>query len=325
MKNFFFTIFLQPLLCWLCVCTQPIFAQVMPGKTLYDQASSDFKNKSFDHALVLVLQADSIFQREGTALEQLKTKILLAQIYNAQRRPQLSITVSEAAVKLLMPAGKRDSLIEADLLNAYGGSLMELRRFDESETSYRRAIAIKQILGKETPERGVQISNLANMFFKKGDFAQAMQYGKEGILIREQGLSPNPTLLTAYTNLGIIHKQVGLYQQALVYYKRVELVISSNPETYNDKAGPLYQGMANVYHDLGDLDQSKAYNELTIKYFSIQAGAQSLPVADVYYNLALWSGDLNDIPAQIDYAQKALNICQNLREKDTVRIANCYR
>ena len=223
------------------------FAQIETGKTLYKQAVDTYGKGAYEKAMTPALTADSIFQLHGNAADQLQSKTLLAKICAARRQPLQVVQFSEAAIALLGAAGKRDSLAEADILNTYGSGLLETRRFEECEAAYRRAIEIKKkVLGEQTAEIGIQVSNLANLYFKKGDLSKAMRYGREGIAIREGGISPNPKLLTAYTNLGIIHKQVGLYQQALGYFDKVAQVIRQEPEKYKDKAAPLYQSLANL-------------------------------------------------------------------------------
>ena len=301
------------------------FSQTEKAELLYQQASDLFTQKQYEKSLASALSADSIFQAAGAAEPALRTKVLIAKNYASLRNNAKVITFAEAALALLDPAGMRDSLIEADLKNTYAGSLMELRRFTECEANYRSAIAIKKkILGNDTPEIGIQISNLANLYFKKGELSKALQYGKEGIAIREAGISPNPKLVTAYINLGIIHKQLGLYSYALSYYNKAEQIISSEPEKYQEKAGPLYQSLANLYHDLGDYEKSKQFAALAILNFSNRFGPNCIQNADVYYNLALVASDLKDRTVQLENIKKALAILQVADDADIYKVADCY-
>jgi CHAT domain-containing protein len=315
-------VLLLPVFCLLS--TDTIFAQAETGQSLYDQAMELYNKRQFEKAMLPALGADSLFQITGKQLKVLQSKTLLAKVYLAKREITNALKASESAIGLLVPAGKKDSLEEADILNTYGSILIEVRRYEQSEASYRRAIDIKKkVLGEHTVEMGIQVSNLANLYFKKGDMANAVQYGREGIAIREEGISPNPKLLTAYTNLGIILKQVGLYQQSLGYYEKVAQVINQEPVKYQDKAAPLYQSMANVYHDMGDFDKAKQYADLAILNFSSIYGPQSQQVANVYYNRALQAADLKDRAAQLEFARKALSIYQKNRETDPAWIADC--
>ena len=297
------------------------FAQTKTGKDLLEEAKSNYKKREFKQVLLSAFAADSIFTAQGNNLGAMETKILIAKTFVVLKRPEEVVKYSEQAIPLLALTGKQDSLIEADMMNTYASGLMDVRRFDASEVAYRRAIEIKrQVFGPTTVEAGIHISNLANLYFAKGALDQAMQYAKEGIQIREGGISPNPNLITAYTNLGIIHKRMDLYQQALFYFGKVAQLLESDPERFKDKAAALYQSYASLYQDLGDFDKSKQYNELAL----LKLDTNSVSAADIYYNLALLAGDLKDEESRVNYAKKALVIMQSQPEKDLAREANCF-
>ncbi len=299
--------------------------QVEQGKAFFQQATQAYSKRQFASATALALTADSLFQIQGNAADKLPVKSLLAKIYVARREPLQVVQFSEAAINLLEAAGQQDSLLEADIQNTYGSGLLETRQFEKSETAYRRAIEIKKnVLGPKTAEIGIQLSNLGNVYFKKGALSEAMRYGKAGIEMREGGISPNPNLLAAYTNLGIFHKQVGLYEQALQYYNKVVRVIESDPDKYQDKTAPLYQSLGNLYHDLGAFEKAKQYNELAILNYSKQFGPKSFQVGNIYYNQALIAGDLEDQNSRVKYAHNALHIFMLEPEPDLSWIADCF-
>ena len=301
------------------------YAQTQTADSLFQQATTLFTQGAYQQSLPIGLYADSLFHATGAVEKELVSKIFIAKNYTVLRNFKKVITVSEAAKQLLDAAGKRDSLIEADLLNTYAGSLLEVRRFAETEATYRRAIAIKRsVLGEKTPEIGIQISNLANLYFKKGELQKAMQYGKQGITIREAGIVPNPKLMTAYINLGIIHKQAGLYQYALGYFNKAQQVLKQAPDKYQEKAGPLYQSLSSLYHDLGDYEQAQQYAELAIFHFSQKFGPNCIQLADIYYNLALLASDLKDPIAQTAHIKKALEIQKTNANPDLYKLADCY-
>jgi CHAT domain-containing protein len=297
------------------------FAQTQTGKDLLEEAKSNYKKREFKQVLLPAFAADSIFTAQGNNLGAMETKILIAKTFVILKRPEEVVKYSEQAIPLLALTGKQDSLIEADMMNTYASGLMDVRRFDASEVAYQRAIKIKrQVFGPTTVEAGIHISNLANLYFAKGEIDKAMQYAKEGIQIREGGISPNPNLITAYTNLGIIHKRMDLYQQAIFYFGKVAQLLESDPERFKDKAAALYQSYASLYQDLGDFDKSKQYNELAL----LKLDTNSVSAADIYYNLALLAGDLKDEEDRVNYAKKALIIMQSQQEKDLAREANCF-
>lgn len=306
-------------------CFAKVFAQKENGTALYQTANTLFKNRDFRQALAPALAADSIFHALADASAELESKVLVAAIYYRLGRHQSAAQACELSVPLLVPAGKRDSLIEAELMNTYGNCLMDLRRFEECEAAYRRSIRIKeQLYGEKAAETGREVSNLGNMYFKKGELAKSIEYNKMGLALREKVINPNPALVGAYTNLGIMLNQAGLSHQALDYYDKVAVLIANDPVRFQDRLAPLYQSLANAHHNLGNFDESKQYSELAILNYRNQKEPPWQSIADIYYNLALVARDLKDPVLRLEYAKKALDITQSQPEPDSAKIAECY-
>lgn len=315
---------------WLLLMLGEVKAQGgAPPDTLltqtYHRALDLFGKNQFKASLPIAQLADSLAVNSQYRLQELDGKILLAKIYTALKRPRLVLPVITKCLNLMDQLALSGTVREADIRHLYAGALSELEKFAESEAEYYKTIALKKkIYGDTTTQIGLQLSSLGVLYFRKGQFAQAAEFGKKGIAMREGGVSPNPKLARAYLNFGIINKQSGFYEVALDLYNKVQTIIKTYPGQYDQLLGDLYQSYAALYHDLGDYDKAKEYNDLALPQHRKTYGEQSRPVASVLFNQGLLAVDFQEWDNARQYARQALSVFTDMGEAAPNELADCY-
>ena len=111
--------------------------------------------------------------------------------------------------------GEDDLVTLADAA-AYAGLLDGLKRFDESEPIYERVLsAYEQHAGIDPYEIAVNLNNLANVRFARGDFQGAEQGLRQALAIKEKSLGPDhPDCALTENNLGVVLRSLGRSQEA---------------------------------------------------------------------------------------------------------------
>jgi len=292
----------------------------------YYKALEAYGANELQTAITQAQRSDSIYQAQKNYWWVLQIRILLTQFYSAAGEPQSVIQTYEASRDIVQLAEQTDSLTEATFLNIYASSLLDLSQFDQAERMYQRVIQIKQkIYGANTTEIGMETSNLANLYFKKGEYKKAIQLANVGIKMREKGISPNPSLLRAYTNLGGMYDGAGFYRDAAIYLDKAQQIIRSNPTQYQKQAGMLYQNMANLQHNLGDFDKAAEYNQLARLSYASAFGSNYFQISKLDFNLGLLAIDKADWPAVIHHTRQAIQaLQQNSNNTTPDLLIDCY-
>ena len=98
-----------------------------------------------------------------------------------------------------------------------------------------------------------------------------------------------------------------------------------------DKLGPehvnvatSYNNLASIYHDLGDFEQAKRYQQRALDIKLDKLGPEHVDVATSYNDLALIYHDLGDFEQAKEYLQRALDIDLDKLGPEHVNVATSY-
>jgi len=95
-----------------------------------------------------------------------------------------------------------------------------LKRFDESEPIYRRALAVYEALGDDA-EIAVTLNNLASICAARGALDEALSHYQRALALKEQLLGPqHPDVALTLNNLGLLRKRQGEFSEAAQLYRR---------------------------------------------------------------------------------------------------------
>jgi tetratricopeptide (TPR) repeat protein len=124
--------------------------------------------------------------------------------------------------------GEDDPITLADAA-AYAGVLDGLERYDESERIYQRVLEKFEIIyGTEHYEIVVNLNNLANVRFVRGDYKGSETLFRRTLAIKEKilGVDHPDTALTA-NNLGVLLQSLGRREEAGDLFRRALVVFES--------------------------------------------------------------------------------------------------
>lgn len=188
------------------------------------------------------------------------------------------------AKKVLYGCGKNDPDFSGRAYNVIGLCRLADNQLDSAEIYFKKSINITHNANLKFVE-GVYISNLAQIYLRKGKIADAIEkYKIAEDLIKTYNYDNKADyfLATTYSGIGEAYDHLGLYDKALeALFKSYEAFIKI--QEFNNM-GITMSNIANVYDDMGDYDQSVTYNRKALEHFN--QSNYSLAKAMIYYSLA---------------------------------------
>jgi len=150
--------------------------------------------------------------------------------------------------------------------------------------SRRKALAItRQSLGETHDEVGVCYIDLADDYFEKGDYDQALVYDAKALANLQQSLGENhPYVALNYNRLGKIYAGKGSYAQAIAHYHKVLAITLPALGENHPRVAEAYRNLGEVYRQQQNLERALFYYQKTI--ISSVAGFED---SSVYCNPAL--------------------------------------
>ncbi|HON18439.1 MAG TPA: tetratricopeptide repeat protein [Salinivirgaceae bacterium] len=175
------------------------------------------------------------------------------------------------------------------------------------ESKFPEPIQIKYHLG--------QNYNLqAGLYRDQGNIAKALEYNHKSLKLREE-TDDQEGIAQTLNNLGLIHKNLKEYENALKYYERSLEIIKNNPKMRYE-AGYCLLNIASLYRDKENLDKAEILYNMALSYFE-EFGVKS-GIAFIYYNLAILRKLKNQKAEALEYFQKSLKIRQQINDRKSI-------
>jgi tetratricopeptide (TPR) repeat protein len=171
------------------------------------------------------------------------------------------------------------------------------------------AIRYLETAVKLDPEYGDAFSWLGKMYYDKGEYGRAVEYGQKGLAIDLKTKGANhPDLITAYNRLGLAFHRQGEYDRAIEAYRNAwKIQIQTVGESHPD--------VATTYNNLGETYRRKGAYDRAIEYYlkdleiSLKALGRNHPnVATSYNNLGYAYHGKGQDDRAMEYFQKALEV-----------------
>ena len=183
----------------------------------------------------------------------------------------------------------------------------------------------KTILNIHNSIYNVQILGQACLFHS--DYVSAMRYVTVALkLIEDKTIRTGPGhdewVARTYYLMGVLHKQLGDFQQAKEYYERALSIQLNKRRPDHVYVARTYHAMGNLHLDLGDFQQAREYFERALSILLNKLGPDH--VAETYQNLGNLHRNLGDYQQAKEYFERALSIQLNRLEPDHVNVARTY-
>ena len=167
-----------------------------------------------------------------------------------------------------------DPNLERQLLSA-SRSVEEVRRL-----AYRDPDRIGQLVE--------QISVLADLRQKEGDFRKAESLYREALYRAQELKKPDPDLLCGiHSLLAHLYDRWGRMDKAAEYYEKALKIADDAGLKDNDKVATIKNNLAMIFKGLRDYKKAEQYYQEALDIFRLADGDESPRVASVLNNLGV--------------------------------------
>lgn len=239
-------------------------------------------------------------------------RIDLAELYNYEIfDPDRYLKLARTAVERARLRGA--SLLEAQALTSLGTALMIQNQKNESIASFKAA---KQIYAKQDRKGDILVveNRLANALRNSGDFEAALQ-SEELQLQKYNELGEKYNVAMSYWSIGQIQIFLGKTDDALKSFSEAKTILEEIGNRNN--IGFLYDSLARVYSNTGELTKSEQYHTQAIELLKDSPG----DLRDELSSLASIKKRMGDKVKARQLYDQALEINRNLKSKKGV--ADC--
>lgn len=191
---------------------------------------------------------------------------------------------------------------KARIENDLGWTYERLEQFDEAVIHYRNSW-IQSRIAKDSTQMGIVTSNLANIFRIKGNYTEALKYGREAIELYES-YSTRFSMAIRFNNIGVTYKTLSMYEHAEKYYQKSIQIREDlgNP----DLLATGYNNLAVLNENSGNLDRALVYYEKSLGYRRETGNPSKTSVT--LANIGSLYRRLGDMDKALSYYREALEL-----------------
>jgi PAS domain S-box-containing protein len=187
-------------------------------------------------------------------------------------------------------------------------------RLNEPDKTIRYATEALEIAEYLNNRRGIYISNsnlgLGHRY--KGNYYEAMVFQQKA-LEAAQNLQSDPDIVQEFNRIGIIYKNLGLYNDALEYFLKAINILERIGDTTGQDIANLYNNIGNVYRKRGDLELALEYCFKTLKINQCLSDKEGY--AYILNNIGNIYTDLEIYDQALDYQLQSLEVKKELGNK----------
>src|SRR6266511_719046 len=197
----------------------------------------------------------------------------------------------EIRIEELRAATESDrALQEARKLSEEARQLEHGRKYDEALRLYERALAIREkALGPDHPHVAGSLNNLANIYYRRGDYAKAEPLHGRALAIREKALGPDhPDVAASLNNLASIYNLKGDFEKAESFYQRALAIKEKALGPEHPDVALSLNNLVMIYEQRGDYAKAEPLAQRALTISEKTLGPEHFGVAHCLNNL----GDL---------------------------------
>src|SRR6266511_3470982 len=232
----------------------------------------------------------------------------------------------EIRIEELRAATESDrALQEARKLSEEARQLEHGRKYDEALRLYERALAIREkALGPDHPHVAGSLSNLANIYYFRGDFAKAEPLYERALAIREKTLGPDhPDVAASLNNLASIYNLKGDFEKAESFYQRALAIWEKALGPDHPQVTLSLDNLASLYRAKGDNTKAEPLAQRALAIKEKALGPEHPDVALSLNNLVMIYQQRGDYAKAEPLAQRALTISEKTLGPEHFGVAHC--
>jgi eukaryotic-like serine/threonine-protein kinase len=199
--------------------------------------------------------------------------------------PHSAVEALEQALELRHRQGDEPAIAMA--MNALGGVLRRMGRFDDALEIHRRSLDIRsRVLGTGHPETAMSFANIATVMADLGRVEEALEHAEAAYAPFENALGhAHPLVATSLEIVANLHYRQGRYEQSVDLYRRV---LALRTETWSEDHPKLAIAWANLGAILTAVGRTQEAREALLNAARISTTRETPEdAAGIYYNLGM--------------------------------------
>ncbi|AEI48451.1 tetratricopeptide repeat protein [Runella slithyformis] len=213
-----------------------------------------------------------------------------------------------------------------------GNLYSSLQRYDESESYYRKALAIRERLAQVQPQAfeaylSHTFHNLGHLYSSLQRYDESESYYRKALDIIERLAQVQPQAFEAdlsmtYHNLGSLYSSLQRYDESESYYRKAldirERLAQVQPQAFEADLSMTYHNLGNLYSSLQRYDESESYHRKALaiieRLAQVQPQAFEAYLSHTFHNLGNLCSSLQRYDESESYYRKALAIRERLAQ-----------
>jgi tetratricopeptide (TPR) repeat protein len=233
---------------------------------LHNRAVDAMKAKDFPKAeadIIAAIGEAADFPADDERM--LQSLVILADIYRQTRQWAAAAQQLETVLEAYGRRGINQSQEASNLYNKLGVIYVQMNYYDKALPALEMSLAIKRKKYKQNAASiAIVVTNLAELYRRKGDWAKAEALHLEAISDKELELGPeHPTLIASLNDLALVFRDEKKLDEALPYLERaMSLARKGTHEGHKAELATTLHNMAEIRSGKGEKDDAfKLYEE----------------------------------------------------------------
>ena len=188
-----------------------------------------------------------------------------------------------------------------------------------------QAKALLRLLKEDQPLLGGIANNAGLIEREQGRYAEALDYYKKALAIREKVLGKeHPSTATTYNNIAGLYHDMGDHEQALEYYKKALAIREKVLGQEHPSTATTYNNIALLYKSMGEYEQALDYYKKALEIYEKVLGKEHPDTATMYNNVAGLYRAKGEYTKALEYYKKDLAITEKVHGKEHPYTATTY-
>jgi len=197
---------------------------------------------------------------------------------------------------------------------------------DEAERQYKDSIVLcEKVYGLEHPSTATIYSNMAGVYYRRGEYGRALEWNEKALKIMEAVLgSEHPVTATTYNNIAGVYDSKGEYDRALEWYEKALKIKEAALGKEHPSTAITYNNIALVLRSKGEYGRALGWYVKALKIKEAALGKEHPSTATTYNNIALVLRSKGEYDRALEWYEKALRIKEAALGKGHPSTATTY-
>jgi CHAT domain-containing protein len=187
--------------------------------------------------------------------------------------------------------------------------------------SERLLTLLKSVIGSEHPLVATSLINLANLYYKQGQYEKAELLYQRSLAILEALGKDYPDVATSLNNLALLYDSQGQYEKAEPLYQRSLAILEKALGKDHPDVATSLNNLALLYNSQGQYDKSEALYKRSLAIVEKVLGKEHPDVANSLNNLATLYVDQGQYEKAEPLYQRSLAIREKVLGKEHPDVA----